>query len=400
MSADGRSLKDRAFSAREVARLRFAGRARPPIAPTGGSAARVLIGPANSAGQGFAWARALEGARPGTLVTSMKFVDVEDRFAHRVDQAVLSGYGAHSRAWQHAQLDALSEYRAVFVESADPLLGGMFGHDSLRQIETVRSAGPAMGLIFHGSDLRDPDTHLAAEPASYFALHPDFSEAMRVRTRRSRQIIAETGLPVWVSTPDLLSDVPGAEWLPIVVAPEDWATDTIPFAHGGVPRVVHAPSNSALKGTDLIDGPLQRLHDAGRIEYRRVEGVSHARMQQVVREADVVLDQFRTGSYGVAACEALAAGRVVISHISEPTRSAIRERSGLDLPILESDGLDIEGVLEALLADRERSGQRAAEAGPAFVRRLHDGRESGRALAAWLESTSGRAGTDTEEHLS
>lgn len=400
MSAGGHSLKDRAFSTREVVRLRLAGHERPPIAPTGGSADRVLIGPANSAGQGFAWARALEDARPGTLATSMKFVDTENRFAHRVDQAVLSGYGAHSRAWQRTQLKALAEYRAVFVESAEPLLGGMFGHDSLRQIEAVRSAGPAMGLVFHGSDLRDPDAHMASEPGSYFSLHPDFSETMRVRTRRSRQIIAETGLPVWVSTPDLLIDAPGAEWLPIVVVPEHWATDTIPFAHGGVPRVVHAPSNSNLKGTDLIDEPLQRLHDAGRIEYRRIEGVSHASMRQITREADLVLDQFRTGSYGVAACEALAAGRVVVSHISSLTRSVIRDRSGLDLPILESDGLDIEGVLETLLADRESAGVRAAESGPAFVRSLHDGRASGRALAAWLDSSSGRVETDTEEHLS
>lgn len=400
MKPGGRSLKDRAFSLREVARMRRAGHGRPPIAPTGGAADRVLIGPANSAGQAFAWARALETVRPGTAVTSMKFVDTEDRFAHRVDQAVLSGYGAHSRAWQRAQLDALARYRAVFVESADPLLGGMFAHDSLRQIEAVRSAGPAMGLVFHGSDLRDPDAHMAAEPGSYFALHPDFSETMRVRTRRSREVIAETGLPVWVSTPDLLSDAPGAEWLPIVVVPEDWATDTIPFAHGGVPRVVHAPSNSNLKGTDLIDGPLQRLHDAGRIEYRRIEGVSHASMQRITREADVVLDQFRTGSYGVAACEALAAGRVVISHISCHARSAILDRSGLELPILESDGRDIEEVLEELLADRDGAGQHASEAGPAFVRRLHDGRASGRALAARLESRSDRAEIDTEEHPS
>ncbi len=40
-------------------------------------------------------------------------------------------------------------------------------------------------------------------------------------------------------------------------------------------------------------------------------------MPEVYGGADIVLDQFPLGTYGVAACEALVAGRLVVSHVSD-----------------------------------------------------------------------------------
>src|SRR5690606_40455222 len=108
----------------------------------------------------------------------------------------------------------------------------------------------------------------------------------------------------------------------------------------------------------------------GLIEYRRVEGVPAGDMPRVYGEADVVLDQLRIGNYGVAACEAMAAGRVVVSHVSEVVREHAREAAGADLPILEATADSLEQVLLDVLADRDRARALAAQ-GPAFVRTLH-----------------------------
>src|SRR5690606_17386866 len=118
------------------------------------------------------------------------------------------------------------------------------------------------------------------------------------------------------------------------------------------PVVVHAPSRAGLKGTQQI-GAIARLLDAeGLIEYREVVGVPASSMPQLYATADIVLDQFLLGSYGVAACEALAAGRVVVGHLPEDVRRMTKERTGHDVPIVESRAGDLEGVLRSVISQR------------------------------------------------
>jgi glycosyltransferase involved in cell wall biosynthesis len=119
------------------------------------------------------------------------------------------------------------------------------------------------------------------------------------------------------------------------------------------------------------------------IEYRRVEGVPSQEMPALYRNADIVLDQFRLGDYGVAACEAMAAGRLVIGHVSDEVRDRVRRSTGLELPIVESRFSSVGEVIEDVLSDRESWTSRA-ERGPEFVRAVHDGARSARVLAPFL----------------
>ncbi len=390
------TLKDRVWAAVSVAKLRLAGNPLPSAAQTGGAEWRLLIGPANSAGQGYAWARAVERSRPGLAATSMQFIHNDDRYQFPVDQAVLSGYGAYSGRWQRAQFAALREYSAVLVESALPPLGGMHNNDPAAQISQLREAGVGVGLLFHGSDLRDPDLHLAAEPLSYFRVDPGFTAQMRARAARSRGLVERVDAPVFVSTPDLLTELPDATWLPVVVDVEAWAQSAAdaPFSRSRTPVVVHVPSSSQVKGTALIEPVLRVLDAEGLIEYRSASGVPHAAVRKLVGNADIVVDQVRGGPYGVAACEAMAAGRVVVAHVPEVVRTRTRELSGQELPIVEAQPDTLEQVIRALSADPEGCA-RVSEAGRAFVKYWHDGRESGRVLATWLEEcdAGGPAGT-------
>lgn len=368
-----------------VLRLRRAGHPIPEAAPSGGGDQRVLIGPANSAGQGFAWARALERARNKTAATSMQFVQDNDPYAFAVDQAVLSGFGAYSTRWQRAQLAALASYRAVIVESAMAPLGGLFKGDASTQIAALRGEGVSVALLFHGSDLRDPDRHLADEPLSYFSVDASFADEMRARTTRSRALVEHTRAPVFVSTPDLLSEIPDASWLPVVVDVEAWSRGTTaPLSGNSKPVVVHVPSSSSIKGTSLIDPILRRLHAEGVIQYRSVSGVPHAEVRELVRLSDIVVDQVRGGPYGVAACEAMAAGRIVVSHVAETVRERVVTLSGHTLPVVEAVPDTLEEVLRNVLAHPQRA-QGIAERGTDFVRHWHDGRVSGSVLADWLD---------------
>ena len=143
--------------------------------------------------------------------------------------------------------------------------------------------------------------------------------------------------------------------------------------------MVHVPSNPLLKGTREIEGGLRRLHDEGLIEYLTISGRTHDEMPAIYGEADIVLDQFRLGDYGAAACESMAAGRLVISHVSEHARHAVKQMCGLDLPILEANIESLEDVLRDALRNRDAA-RRLAQQGPAFARAVHDGTLSSKVL--------------------
>ena len=95
-------------------------------------------------------------------------------------------------------------------------------------------------------------------------------------------------------------------------------------------------------------------------------------MPGIYGSSDIVLDQFRLGDYGVAACEAMAAGRLVVSHVSGQVRNAVEKDSGVTLPIVEANIDSLEHVLLHIVANRQHY-RDVAEAGPSFVTRVHDG---------------------------
>jgi glycosyltransferase involved in cell wall biosynthesis len=187
---------------------------------------------------------------------------------------------------------------------------------------------------------------------------------------------------VFVSTPDLLDDVPSASWLPVVVDVDEWKVDTAVLERE-TPVVVHAPSRASIKGTDLIEPVMRALEEDGLVEYRRIEGIPHDSMPAAYADADIVLDQFRLGGYGVAAVEAMASGRLVVSHVGEQSREVVAAVTGLELPIVQSRASDLDQVIRDILADRPKHRAVAAR-GLAFANGVHDGRRSAQALAGFL----------------
>jgi hypothetical protein len=189
-----------------------------------------------------------------------------------------------------------------------------------------------------------------------------------------------------VSTPDLLIDVPRATWLPLTVDVEHWRAPE-PVLTGSRPRVLHAPSRSVppVKGTHLIEPELQRLHELGIIEYVAASGLVHAEMRALVHSVDIVVDQILTGSYGVAACEAMASGRLVVGFVADDVAALMPERP----PIVDVLGGDIRTAMEGVLNDLD-SARALAASGPSFTAAWHDGRRAAEVIAEFVQSVSAR----------
>lgn len=376
--AGGRGLAGRVADA-----LRF--RPGPPdpawVPATRPGAVRLVIGPVNEAAQGYLWAEAVRTHIAGATATSVRSIG-PDPFEARVDHQVPLAAYRRSKVWQRDFEEYLADQTHVIWESGRELIGRRHP-DVLGEIGAVRARGVSCALIFHGSDIRPPGLHADSDPWSPFRLGGGPVKTMAERVAENADLIAKAETPVFVSTPDLLRWVPGAVWCPVVVDVERWRAATPEEPRGARPVVVHAPSSSWLKGTHLVEPILWRLHAEGVIEYRQIMGVPHREMPEFYARADIVLDQFNMGSYGVAACEAMASGRLVMSHVDPYTREHVARETGLDLPIHEVTPDTVEQELRRAAAEPEAF-RSYRERGPSFVRAVHDGRRSAAALAPFL----------------
>ena len=368
-----------------LAPFRYSPSQIPASPPTSDRARRLLVAPVNFAGQGYHWAHAAADVLSDTFGINMAYVAGPDTFAFEADQRVPLPVYMWSRRWQRAQKKyVLENITHVLVEAQRPVFSGPFRSSLPREVRLMQQAGVQVAALCHGSDIRLPSRHARDFPESPFTreLLPELSRLER-EVRRRAHVLDRMNVPTFVSTPDLLRDVPDATWLPVVVDAPAWKAPRAALAAGRKLVVAHAPSKAAVKGTDAIEPILHRLHDEGVIDYLPISGIKHADMPAAFAKADVVLDQFRLASYGVAACEAMAAGRLVVSHVSDEVRAHVHEVTGRELPIVQARIEELERVLrEVASAPRRFAG--IARRGVEFVDHVHSGTFSAQVLAPFL----------------
>jgi hypothetical protein len=144
-----------------------------------------------------------------------------------------------------------------------------------------------------------------------------------------------------------------------------------------VPRLVHAPSQKAFKGTRYVDEAVEALRRKGlEFEYVEVHGLTHEEARQEYARADLIVDQLCGGAHGVFAVEAMSLGKPVICYILPELIDSYPE----GFPIINANPETIEPVLEKWLQspeERYRLGVQSRE----YAERVHDCR----VVAARLE---------------
>ena len=341
---------------------------------------RLGLGPANFAGQLAAIARAVTDVRPD--VSAEVFMNVADvGFGYPADVYLRT----KTLRRLDIQLDQVRRivprYTHLIADAFYPVFGKLNGHDISGDLPTLRQARINVGLLAHGSDIRHPLRHIERVPYSLFRDAPDedFIRSRAWVAERNRRIADEAGLPAFVTTPDLLVDLPQATWLPLVVDVSTWVSDR-PVMERARPKVLHAPSARWTKGTDRFIAQLEALDARGAIELQLVEGVKWRAMRELVQEADLVVDQFAVGAYGTFACEAMAAGKPVLAFLTEQVIDAIGETP----PIINVSPDAVGAAVEQLLENREEA-IRLGRDSSAYVRRYHDGGQTASRLSDFLE---------------
>ncbi len=338
-----------------------------------------LIGPTNSANQGTLWVRTLTEA--GLPSQSLRISGELANEWFTTDIALSLGeWREFSRRQELTNLVA-STKDVVLFESLRPMFRLQNARDGrnpiLEDFELLKLMGKRIGVVFHGSDIRNAQEHAARIPFSPFQRESPELEKLRVRTAENVTLLpflrAEK-IPLFVTTKDLLLDLPDAHWLPVTIDFEKFhqvALHSPIFSNPEAKlRVLFLPSRSWLKSADLIEPILLKLRDEGVISYHSYlssgESLKHSEVPGAMAEADLVIDQF-LGVVGVFPIEALAAGRLVMSFV--PPEAG-------EIPIINITPETLEDEIRRVAKTKPRP-----LAGIEYARKWHDGRESVLALA-------------------
>ena len=179
-----------------------------------------------------------------------------------------------------------------------------------RDYPLIKRSGAKLVCNFLGSDIRHwsatEPARAAVNLASYDAYRDSFSLEAKLRPLRMAELYADA-LFFQPSYGELA--IRPYNHLYLAVDIESYEA-TVPDRE--VPRLVHAPSNRALKGTTEIIACLQRLRDEGlRFELRLLENLPNRQVLRELTEADVLVDELNESNYGMLSLEAMASGCAV-----------------------------------------------------------------------------------------
>lgn len=113
--------------------------------------------------------------------------------------------------------------------------------------------------------------------------------------------------------------------------------------------IVHAPTAPEFKGTSYILKAIEELKVNYDFDFKLVQGMSHEQATKIYEQADLIIDQILTGSYGVFAVESMAIGKPVICWIS----NFMKEKYPKELPIICANPDNIKQKIEYVIKNKD-----------------------------------------------
>ena len=190
-----------------------------------------------------------------------------------------------------------------------------------REIALAKRLGRVTVMTLQGCDVRQSDISSERNAVTMCHVgHCAAAEVCRSTLDDRRRAFARDHLPMFdrvlVLNPELAHFVPRADFFPYGNVEIREFTPTPPAVEGPV-RIVHAPSDEAIKGSKYIYEAIDALREQFDIEFTVVKGLPHAEAIRLYAQADLVIDQVLAGWYGGFAVEAMAMGKPVAAFVRE-----------------------------------------------------------------------------------
>jgi glycosyltransferase involved in cell wall biosynthesis len=315
-----------------------------------------------------------EGGYPSETVTvDSSPLYARELFDHHLYQqggnAAVVFVGNQLRAYRFF-MRALSRYD-VFHYFFD---GGILTWTPLSRMElpVLRALGKKLVLLPYGGDAFVYDG--IANPLWRQALMIEYASLGDATERIERRVRRSTRYAdVVVGSVVHVACLPRWDVLPLTAYPIDArALDPVPPSTIGTVRIAHSANHRGAKGTDFLVAAVDALRGEGYdVELDLIERVPNQEALARMAQADVYVDQLLFG-YAMAALEAMALGKVVISGLEDtPDYAVFRRYSYLgECPIVPASPETIADVLRELVARRDGWPQ-IGLASRAYVERWH-----------------------------
>ncbi len=140
-----------------------------------------------------------------------------------------------------------------------------------------------------------------------------------------------------------------------------------PDPHKSKPLVVHICSSHYSKGTNYVLNTIEKLKHSLEFDFILITGMKRENALEILKIADIVLDQFVIGEHGLAAIEAMSYGKPVFTFL----RKDIHENMPSDCPILNTSPDQLFENLSAYIKDGEARYQ-SGVLSRSYVEKYHD----------------------------
>lgn len=166
---------------------------------------------------------------------------------------------------------------------------------------------------------------------------------------------------------DLQKWYPGIHYVPFPFESDN--VGEADYSNESPVRIGHAPSNRLAKGSDIIIRAILDLKKSESVELVLIEGLEHRQALNRKRKCHIFVDQIGPLGYGINTLESLAMGIPVCSSLAEGFEIMFP-----DHPVTEITPETIVTVLRNLIHNPELR-RKKAEAGKAWVRKVHDAQQ-------------------------
>jgi glycosyltransferase involved in cell wall biosynthesis len=351
----------------------------------GGSAPRLVYGPTPIiAIKYMREAMAQRGFDALTVVDSVFDINAREDYDHRLDDYPGGREGSFV-VWR--ALHVLFAGYVAFIWllfRADVFhfffSGGFLAGTPLRflEVQLLHLAGKRVVVMPYGGDVVVASQIRSLEWRQGLAVeYPDLLRRERSQLRQVRYfsrradfvvgcIFHVETMPRW----DLLT----THYYPIDT--EAWHPE--PVAEGPV-KVFHSANHRALKGTQFVIDAVEQLQGEGlEVELVLAERTSNSEVRRLLATCDIVAEQFIHG-YALAAIEAMASGKPVLSNLSDPYYYEVhRLHTGLDeCPIVSTTPETLVQNIHRLVVEPEKRAE-LGDAGRRYVVRHHSYETVGR----------------------
>jgi hypothetical protein len=223
-----------------------------------------------------------------------------------------------------------------------------------------------------GSDIRIPEVECQDNPyyASAFQKGYEYASESFKKSCHVQRRFARAGFASMTSIgllPHMQTDLfPKIYVLPQRLVLSDYVP-AYPDPAISRPLVLHSPTAPVAKGTPAVLEAVERLKGRISFDFQIIHGVPRQEALQMVQKADIFLDQFVSGEYGMATLEAMALGKPVVCYI----KPSMVGKYPPDCPIVNANQDNLREVLESLL-NKGRVRHEIGRESRTYVEKYHD----------------------------